>query len=130
MAFCIWLSSDMAVSKVVALIGLEVELAPEKSKMLLSAMLVWMFMPCICLWLLLLAPKSCIFCASIPMSESSFLTLPALSTSEMGDSEAVFRFRPLEVSDDESWLDVSTEGKLGMAMGWGCCCWTPGAKEL
>jgi hypothetical protein len=35
----------------------------------------------------------------------------------MGDSEAVFRLRPLEVSDDESWLDVSTEGKLGMAMG-------------
>jgi hypothetical protein len=33
------------VSNVVALMGLEVELAPEKSKILLSAMLVWMFMP-------------------------------------------------------------------------------------
>ena len=101
MAFCIWLSSDMAVSKVVALIGLEVELAPEKSKMLLSAMLVWMFMPGICLWLLL-APNSCIFCASMPMSESSFLTAAARSASDMGDSEAVFRLRPLEVSEDES----------------------------
>lgn len=129
MAFCIWLSSDMALSKVVALIGLEVELAPEKSKMLLSAMLVWMFMPCMCL-LWLLAPKSCIFCPSMPMSESSFLTAPVLSTSDMGDSEAVFRLRPLEVSEDESWLDVSTEGKLGTAIGCGWFCWTPDAKEL
>ena len=111
---CIWLSSDIAVSKVLAFMGLDVELAPEKSKMLLSAMLVW---TAILGTALLLAPKICIFCASMSMSESSFLAKPVLSTSDIGDSDAVFRFRPLEVSDDESWLEVSTEGKFGMAAG-------------
>lgn len=113
--FCIWLSKDIAVSKVLALIGLDVELAPEKSKMLLSAMLVWMAIPCTAL--LSLAPKTGIFCASTSMSESSFLTAFTRSASDIGDSEAVLRLRPLDVSEDESWLDVSTEGKLGMAMG-------------
>lgn len=95
-------------SNVVALMGLEVELAPEKSKMLLSAMLVWMFMFWTGFWL----PKKAMRCGSAPISESSFLIMPAwiLSASDMGDSEAVFRLRPLEVSEEESWLEVSLDG--------------------